>query len=198
MIAIIDYKAGNLASVSNALQRLGASYEITSKTEDLDRASAVIFPGVGHAASAMQDLARNGLDRWLRETTRPVLGICLGMQLFYESSSEGGTRALGIVPGTLNRFSPDAGKVPHMGWNAVTPVGNHPLFNGIATGTHFYHVHSYYAPVSAHTIASSRYTDEFTAAVAWRNFYGVQFHPEKSGMPGEKLLANFLTMVGKQ
>ena len=198
MIAIIDYKAGNLASVSNALQRLGASYEITSKTDDLDRASAVIFPGVGHAASAMQDLARNGLDRWLRETRRPVLGICLGMQLLYESSSEGGTRALGIVPGTLNRFSAATGKVPHMGWNAVTPLSDHPLSKGIAAGTHFYHVHSYYAPVTAHTIASSRYTDEFTAAVAWQNFCGVQFRPEKSGMPGEKLLANFLTMVGKQ
>ncbi|MDG5768099.1 imidazole glycerol phosphate synthase subunit HisH [Balneolales bacterium ANBcel1] len=219
MIAIIDYKAGNLASVSNAMDRLKAAYRITNKISVLEDADAVIFPGVGHAGSAMRDLQANGLDTWLRQTRKPVLGICLGMQLLYEDTTEGPTRTLGIVPGRLKRFLPEKGKVPHMGWNTVLPAGTdpaveapppsgdpspdlgqtHPLFNNITPGTHFYHVHSYYAPVTGHTIAQSRYSEPFTAAVAFNNFMGVQFHPEKSGIPGQQVLQNFVDLVyGRQ
>ncbi len=195
MIAIIDYKAGNLASVSNAMDRLMADYRITNKRTILDEADAVIFPGVGHAGSAMRDLQKNGLDRWLIETTKPVLGICLGMQLLYETTTEGPTNTLGIIPGRLEKFDSSLGKVPHMGWNTVIPVITHPLFHNITPGSHFYHVHSYYAPVLEHTIAESTYSVAFTAAVAYKNYLGVQFHPEKSGKAGQQLLRNFVDMI---
>ncbi|MDI6400802.1 imidazole glycerol phosphate synthase subunit HisH [Balneolaceae bacterium ANBcel3] len=195
MIAIIDYKAGNLASVSNAMNRLMARYQITNDIKALEQAQAVIFPGVGHAGSAMQDLRRNGLDEWLKHTKKPVLGICLGMQLLFESTTEGSTHTLGIIPGKLERFSPALDKVPHMGWNTVSPTRDHPLLASIEPGTHFYHVHSYFAPVTSHCIARSEYSAPFAAAVAYKNFTGVQFHPEKSGKPGEQLLRNFLNMA---
>ncbi len=195
MIAIIDYKAGNLASVSNALDRLMAGYIITNRPDNLDNADAVIFPGVGHAGSAMKDLKQNGLDVWLKQTTKPVLGICLGMQLFFETTTEGKTDTLGVIPGRLEKFDSSKGKVPHMGWNTVSIRKKHPLMAGIAPGTHFYHVHSYFAPVTGHTIAESAYSAPFTAAAAYKNYVGVQFHPEKSGSAGEQLLRNFLNMV---
>lgn len=195
MIAIIDYKAGNLASVSNAMERLQAEYRITSNKDVLDEADAVIFPGVGHAGSAMKDLQKNGLDSWLQEARKPVLGICLGMQLFYDETGEGATRALGIIPGKLEKFNSELDKVPHMGWNTVILRNPHPLMHNIAPDTHFYHVHSYYAPVTDHTIAVSHYSTAFTAVAARNNFLGVQFHPEKSGQPGEQLLRNFLDIV---
>lgn len=195
MIAIIDYRAGNLASVANAMDRLQARYRITNSIPDLDEADAVIFPGVGHATSAMADLKKNGLDIWLKDTSKPVLGICLGMQLLYESTTEGNTKTLGALPGRLEKFDPSLGKVPHMGWNTVTIRHSHPLMRNIPTNTHFYHVHSYFAPVSEYTIAESNYTVPFTAIAARDNFMGVQFHPEKSGAAGEKLLRNFLDMI---
>lgn len=195
MIAIIDYKAGNLASVSNAMDRLAARYRITNNMADLDEAAAVIFPGVGHAGPAMDDLKYNGLDDWLRATQKPVLGICLGMQLFYESTTEGPTDTLGILPGRLEMFDPAQDKVPHMGWNTVTLQKEHPLMRDIAPDTHFYHVHSYYAPVTPDTVATSHYQTPFAAVVARDNFMGVQFHPEKSGPAGEQLLRNFVNMV---
>ncbi len=195
MIAIIDYRAGNLASVSNAMDRLQAAYRISNRIPDLDEADAVIFPGVGHAGSAMADLQKNGLDTWLKETKKPVLGICLGMQLLYESTTEGPTQTLGVLPGRLEKFDSTKNKVPHMGWNTVTERRAHPLLRNILPGSHFYHVHSYYAPVTEHTIAESTYSITFTAIAARNNFMGVQFHPEKSGPAGEKLLRNFLEMV---
>ncbi len=195
MIAIIDYKAGNLASVSNAMERLQAQYRITNNTKVLDEADAVIFPGVGHAGSAMKDLQENGLDSWLQQTRKPVLGICLGMQLLYDETEEGPTRTLGIIPGKLIKLKPDLGKVPHMGWNQVTVSNPHPIMHNIAPDTHFYHVHSYYAPVTGHTVAVSHYTAPFAAVAVRDNFMGVQFHPEKSGQPGEQLLGNFLDLV---
>ncbi len=195
MIAIIDYKAGNLASVSNAMDRLMADYRITNEIATLNQADAVIFPGVGHAGSAMKDLHRNRLVDWLRSTQKPVLGICLGMQLFFDATSEGATETLRIIPGKLEKFDPKKDKVPHMGWNTVTPTKSHPLLRNIAPGTHFYHVHSYYAPVTDHTIARSVYSEPFTAAAAYKNFMGVQFHPEKSGNHGLQLLQNFTDMV---
>lgn len=198
MIAIINYRAGNLASVSNALQRLGATYTITDDTDRLESSEAVIFPGVGHAYSAMESLRESGTDRWLRQTKKPVLGICLGMQLFYESTEEGDTQGLGIVPGRLKKFPSTEGKVPHMGWNTFTTVQQHPVLNGISTDRYFYYVHSYYAPVNRYTLAECHYIQPFASVVARDNYVGVQFHPEKSGDAGSMLLQNFLSNVGER
>ncbi len=195
MIGVIKYRAGNLTSVSNALERLGAEFDVTDRTERLDRCDAIIFPGVGHAASAMEDLRERGLDRWLRETRKPVLGICLGMQLFYETSEEGEIPMLGIVPGRLRKFDDSAGKVPHMGWNRFTQIDTHPLLDGITRDLYFYFVHGYHAPPGPHTVAVCNYINDFTAAVARDNFMGVQFHPEKSGRSGARILRNFLEIV---
>ncbi len=199
MIAIIDYKSGNLASVSNAMDRLMADYLITNSIPALDEADAVIFPGVGHAAPAMKELHQDGLVTWLKNTRKPVLGICLGMQLLYESTTEGPTETLGILPGRLEKFDASQHKVPHMGWNTVTMQPdhqNHPLLRYIAPETHFYFVHSYFAPMTGHTVATSHYAaGRFTAIAARDNFMGVQFHPEKSGPAGEQLLRNFTELV---
>lgn len=193
MIAIIDYKAGNLASVSDALQRLGVAHKITDSVEELDQAEKVIFPGVGHAKSAMAALSEKGLDQWLRNTKTPVLGICLGMQLMYESSEEGGdTKGLGIFKGRLKKFDESKNKVPHMGWNQVKSARKNELFSGIGDDAWFYHVHSFYAPVTEDAIGTCEYIVPFTDAVARENFFGVQFHPEKSGEAGEALLTNFI------
>jgi imidazole glycerol-phosphate synthase subunit HisH len=198
MIAIVNYKAGNLASVSNALDRLGAEHVISSKVDELESASAVIFPGVGHAQAAMKSLHENNLTEWLRNTKKPLLGICLGMQLFFESSDEGDTDCLGIIPGRLRLFNGDNVKVPHMGWNQFGNLSHHPLLDGIASEDYFYYVHGYYAPVTDYTIGSCRYDTDFSAVVARDNFVGVQFHPEKSGANGVKLLQNFLDFAGVQ
>ena len=197
MIAIINYEAGNLASVSNALKRLEEPHMITEKKEDLDEADGIIFPGVGHAEPAMASLRKNNLDRWLKNTSKPVLGICLGMQLFYESSEEGNAEGLGIIPGKLRKFDSSQHKVPHMGWNTFKEVGDHPIVNSIDKDQYFYYVHSYYAPLSEHTVASCDYILNFTSVVARDNYMGVQFHPEKSGQAGSLLIQNFLQYVHK-
>lgn len=198
MIAIINYKAGNLASVSNALDRLEADFIITNKSDELDSADAVIFPGVGHAYSAMASLKENGLDTWLKNTDKPVLGICLGMQLLFESSEEGDTQGLGIIPGRLKKFDSSKQKVPHMGWNTFTSVESHPLLKGISTDHYFYYVHSFYAPVNEFTLAECQYINKFASVVGRDNYLGVQFHPEKSGDVGSMLLQNFLESVDEQ
>ncbi len=195
MIAIINYEAGNLASVSNAFERLGAPYIITDNTNELEDASGVIFPGVGHAQPAMQSLQKNGLDEWLKQTKKPVLGICLGMQLFFESSEEGDSKGLGIIPGRLKKFDSSKAKVPHMGWNTFTDISDHPVVTNLSTKEYFYFVHSFYAPLSDFTVASSNYIQKFSAIVCRENFIGVQFHPEKSGKVGSLLLQNFLQYV---
>lgn len=193
MIAIVNYEAGNLASVSNALERLGRPYAITSDTAELDSADGVIFPGVGHAGAAMRSLRQNGLDKWLRRTAKPVLGICLGMQLLYESSEEGGgVEGLGLIPGRLKRFRSDDRKIPHMGWNTFSESRPHPLLEGLDSDSYFYYVHSYYAPVNEFTVAECDYITPFAAVAGRDNVSGVQFHPEKSGKDGERLLRNFL------
>lgn len=195
MISIIDYRAGNTASVSNALERLGAEYRITNNKTELDASDGIIFPGVGHAESAMQALRDTDLVEWLQTTSKPVLGICLGMQLFYEFSEEGNTETLGIVSGRLKKFDATRHKVPHMGWNTFEKLqgGNHPLMAGIRTEDYFYYVHSYYAPVTTETLASSSYAGaDFACIVARDNFTGVQFHPEKSGRAGSLILRNFI------
>lgn len=195
MIGIIKYQAGNLASVSNALDRLQADYIISDNTDELNKADAIIFPGVGHAAAAMDDLRSKDLDVWLKNTKKPVLGICLGMQLFYDSSEEGDCKALGIIPGRLKKFDSTKAKVPHMGWNQFESVNDHPLVAGIDQKHFVYYVHGYYAPTNEFTLATCIYIHDFTAIVKKDNFLGVQFHPEKSGKVGALLLQNYLDMV---
>jgi glutamine amidotransferase len=195
MIAIINYEAGNLASVSNALKRLDEPHIITNKTHELDRADGIIFPGVGHAEPALKSLRKNELDRWLQNTQKPILGICLGMQLFYESSEEGNSEGLGIIPGRLKKFDSSEAKVPHMGWNTLTDLKTHPLLNNIGEDQYFYYVHSYYAPFNKYTTAKCHYINNFAAVVAKDNYIGTQFHPEKSGQAGSLLLQNFLAMI---
>lgn len=198
MIAIIKYKAGNIASVSNALDRLGADYFFAETPQELESAKAVIFPGVGHAKSAMDSLKELGIDTWLKQTQKPVLGICVGMQLLYEGSSEGDTEGLGIIPGSLKKFNSESHKVPHMGWNTVEVLKENHLVHGLENNKHLYFVHSFYASVSEYTIASCNYINDFSAVVAKDNFMGVQFHPEKSGNVGSKVLQNFLDLAYSQ
>jgi len=195
MIGIIKYQAGNLASVSNALDRLGAKYFISDDPDELEKADGIIFPGVGHAASAMDDLRSRDLDVWLKNTKKPVLGICLGMQLLYESSEEGDSLTLGLIPGRLKKFDSSVAKVPHMGWNQFSRVKDHHLIKGIDNLQFLYYVHGYYAPNNDHTLASCKYINDFAAVVAKDNFMGVQFHPEKSGQVGSHILQNFLDLV---
>ena len=195
MIAIINYEAGNLASVSNAFKRLDEPYIISDKKEELDKADGIIFPGVGHAQPAMKSLKKNELDEWLKTTKKPVLGICLGMQLFYESSEEGESEGLGIIPGRLKKFDSSKAKVPHMGWNTFQKISTHPLMNSLNNEQFFYYVHSFFAPLNTYTVATCDYIQPFTSVVCKDNFWGVQFHPEKSGKVGSLLLQNFLQHV---
>ena len=195
MIGIIKYQAGNLASVSNALDRLGAEYIITDQPEELDKTDAVILPGVGHAGAAMDDLRSRDLDIWIKNTQKPFLGICLGMQVMFESSEEGNSQTLGLIPGRLKKFDSSKNKVPHMGWNQFKVLSDHPLITGINEKQFLYYVHGYYAPKNAFTLASCAYITDFSAVVARDNFMGVQFHPEKSGQVGSLLLQNFLDIA---
>lgn len=195
MIALIKYRAGNITSVSNALDRLGADYFLAETTDELDTADAVIFPGVGHAWAAMESLKENGIDEWLVQTKKPVLGICVGMQLLFDSSSEGDTKGLGVIPGSLQKFDSSKAKVPHMGWNVLGNKKTHPLLKGIEAEDHLYFVHSYYAPDNEFALATCDYINEFIAVVAKDNYLGVQFHPEKSGDTGAKILQNFLELA---
>ena len=197
MIAIIDSGGANIASVRFALERLGVDSVLTADPAVISAAERVILPGVGAAPVAMAQLARAGLVECIRGLTQPVLGICLGMQLLFELSEEGDTPLLGLVGGTCGAFDPGMGlTVPHMGWNRLLPKGEgrHPLLSGVEDGAHVYFVHSYAAPVSADTVASCSYGVDFTALVARGNFMGAQFHPERSGPVGARILGNFLAL----
>ena len=197
MIAIIDSGGANIASVRFALERLGVDSVLTADPAVISAAERVILPGVGAAPVAMAQLARAGLVECIRGLTQPVLGICLGMQLLFERSEEGDTPLLGLVGGTCGAFDPGMGlTVPHMGWNRLLPKGEgrHPLLSGVEDGAHVYFVHSYAAPVSADTVASCSYGVDFTALVARGNFMGAQFHPERSGPVGARILGNFLAL----
>jgi glutamine amidotransferase len=195
MIAIIDSGGANIASVQFALERLGAESVLTKDVKIIQSAEKVLLPGVGAAPIAMQNLAEYGLIDCIRGLTQPVMGICLGMQLLFAASPEGNTPLLGIFDADCKTFTPTQGRsVPHMGWNRLLKQQDHPLLAGLDEGAHVYFVHSYFAPVTAQTIAATNYGDDFTAIVAENNFMGCQFHPEKSGLVGAQILRNFLEM----
>jgi len=190
-VAIVKYNAGNTASVANALVRLGVEPVVTDDADDLRAADKVIFPGVGEASTAMKYLRERGLDEVILSLTQPVLGICLGMQLMCETSQENDTECLGIVPYRVCRFEFDTLKIPHTGWNRITEL-NSPLFEGVADGERVYFVHGYYVETGDSTTATCEYGQKFSAAIGRDNFHAIQFHPEKSGAVGERILTNFL------
>jgi glutamine amidotransferase len=192
-VAIIDSGGANIASLRFALERLGAKATLTTDPVELRTSRRVILPGVGAAGDAMRRLQSLGLVEAIRKLEQPVLGICLGMQLLFDSSDEGGTACLGLIPARVRRFPDRDGlPVPHMGWNQLEFAGNHPLLRGIAPSEHVYFVHSYRADAGPWTVATSDYGGHFAAIVQQGNFYGAQFHPERSGPVGARLLANFL------
>ncbi|MBS1487338.1 MAG: imidazole glycerol phosphate synthase subunit HisH [Bacteroidetes bacterium] len=190
-IAVIQYNAGNIRSVAFALERLGVNYIVTDQPEEILKADKVIFPGVGEARSTMSYLKEKKLDQLIIALRQPVLGICLGMQLLCRHSEENNTPCLGVFDVSVKKFvSTPQSKVPHMGWNALTNVGDW-LASSI-TEKQVYFVHSYYVPINPFTTATTIYTVPFSAALRKNNFYGVQFHPEKSAETGEMILKNFL------
>ncbi|MEO8567830.1 MAG: imidazole glycerol phosphate synthase subunit HisH [Ginsengibacter sp.] len=197
-IAIIKYNAGNVQSVLYALQRLGIAAVVTDDHNEIKSADKVIFPGVGNAGSAMQYLKENGLDKIITSLRQPVLGICLGLQLMCDHSEEEDTECLGIFNVTVKKFSENAKpgsrlsfKIPHMGWNTIYNLSS-PLFEGVEENSFVYNVHSYYASLSAQTIAVTDYINPYSSAMHKNNFYGVQFHTEKSALTGAHILSNFL------
>jgi imidazole glycerol-phosphate synthase subunit HisH len=194
-IVIIASGGANIASLQFALQRLGARSAVSSDAERIRAASHVILPGVGAAADAMHRLAQRQLDTLIPTLQQPVLGICLGMQLLFEASDEGAARCLGILPGRAARFAPVAGlPVPHMGWNSLNIERTGALLDGVQQGDYVYFVHSYALKVGPATLASCRYGGPFSACVQWRNFFGMQFHPERSAKVGARLLRNFIEL----
>ncbi len=197
MIGIVYYGAGNIFSLTAALDRLGLGYGMIHRPEDFDKYDRYIIPGVGHAGSAMRKLEQTGLVPSILKLEKPVLGICVGMQLLTEFSEEGDSALTGIVPLKTRLFDNDLKvKVPHTGWNRVNPTSANPLFDGISPGAHFYFVHSYFIEFNPNfTIALAEYGIKFSAVIQKNNFYGVQFHPEKSGLTGEQLLKNFSNLT---
>ena len=198
MIAVVDYATGNLRSVADALRRAGAEFMLTADPAVLRRADKVILPGVGEASSAMSKLRERGLDTVIPTLTQPVLGICIGMQLMCLSSAEGDARCMGIFPARVLRLpsvTPDGAllKVPHVGWDTISDLRT-PLFRGLAEETYVYYVHSFAAEPCAATVATTDYGRPFSAALARDNFFGTQFHPEKSGAAGAQILRNFLNL----
>lgn len=191
-IVIINYGAGNIQSIRFAIQRLGYEAILSDDPKDIQAADKVIFPGVGEASSAMKKLRASGLDNLIPNLKQPVLGICLGMQLMCNSSEEGNTKGLGIFDVDVVRFS-NTVKVPQIGWNEISDLKS-DLFDGIREKEYIYLVHSYYAPICDYTIAVSEYEMNYSAALGRANFYGTQFHPEKSSDGGERILQNFLEM----
>lgn len=193
-IAIIKYNAGNIFSVEHAFKRLGINAITTADKELIQKADKVIFPGVGEASSTMKHLKETGLDKLIPDLKQPVLGICLGMQLMCASSEEGDTKCLNIFDTEVKRFIPlkHGDKVPHMGWNTLTNVSS-ALFDTSIEDQFVYFVHSYYVPINQHTATITDYIHPFCSAMHKDNFYATQFHPEKSGSIGERILRNFIT-----
>ncbi len=193
-VALIDNGGANVASVVHALERLGVQAERTASPERIAAADRVILPGVGAAADAMARLQASGLDRLIPTLRQPLLGICLGMQLLFSSSAEGDVDCLQLLHGRAQRFPTGGLPVPHMGWNELRLLKPSPLLAGLKDGDYAYFVHSYALPITADTLASADYGGEFTAIAARDNFYGAQFHPERSARVGSILIANFLRL----
>jgi glutamine amidotransferase len=192
-IVILNYGAGNIQSIQFSLNRLGFEGILSNNHQEILSADKVIFPGVGEASSAMKKLKESGLDQLIPRLNQPVLGICLGMQLMCTHSEEGNTEGLGIFDVNVIKFSSKV-KVPQMGWNTIYNLKS-DLFDGISENEYMYLVHSFYVPNSENTIANTNYEVEYCTALQKNNFYGVQFHPEKSGKFGEQILSNFLKIV---
>jgi len=198
-IAIIKYNAGNIRSVDFALQRLGISAMITADPDEIRSADRVIFPGVGEASTTMSYLRQHKLDALICDLRQPVLGVCLGLQLMCAYSEEGDTECLGIFPEIVRKFVPQPDgstsfKVPHMGWNSISGLKT-SLFNHISDEDYFYFVHSFYATTGVDTAATCNYLVPFSAALQRDNFYATQFHPEKSGKTGARILENFINLI---
>lgn len=195
MIAIVDYDAGNIRSVAGALERLGQQYELTADPERLLAADRVILPGVGNAAHALESLRQKGLCEVIRSLRRPVLGICVGLQILCRDSEEGPVEGLGVFDAHVRRFPDEPQiKVPHMGWNALGNLDG-KLMKGLQSSTFVYFVHSYYPSLCQDTVATCRHGSTlFSAALRYENFYGTQFHPEKSGDAGSRILQNFIDL----
>ena len=194
-LAIINSGGANIASLRYAIERLGVESDLTTDPARLRAASHVILPGVGAASDCMSRLEKANLVDTIRTLQQPLLGICVGMQLLFDSSEEGDVRCLGLLPGRVQRFADREGlPVPHMGWNQLNLSRPSPLFNDIENGDYVYFVHSYAAPLGSHSIASSEYGVPFTAVVQRGNVYGAQFHPERSARIGSLLLRNFLRL----
>jgi imidazole glycerol-phosphate synthase subunit HisH len=192
-VAIIDSGGANIASLRAALSRLGADSVVTIDHDVIRRATRVLLPGVGSAHNAMLRLRGAGLDQLIPTLKQPLLGICLGMQLLFDRSDEGPVNCLGVIPGSIGKLQFEPGKpVPHMGWNQMTQVREDPLLDGVSSLDHVYFVHSFYAPTSGATVAITDYGVALTAVARRDNFTGTQFHPERSGPVGARILANFL------
>lgn len=194
MIALIDYNAGNTASVANALNVLGKEFILTRSEDEICKADKVIFPGVGEASYTIKQLHKNNLINMLRIVKKPLLGICLGMQLLYEYSKEGNITCLGILPGTVEKFDSTKITVPHMGWSEIHFVKESKLFDGIKDGEFFYFANSFYVPVDSFTTSIANHDVDFATSLEKDNIYGVQFHPEKSGDAGLRVLKNFVEL----
>lgn len=195
-IGIIDYGAGNIFSLTCALDRQQLDYRMVKTEADFHSCDRYIIPGVGHAGAAMKKLELTGLIHLIRETKKPVLGICVGMQLLTDFSEEGNSKLLGIVPVNTRLFTVEDIKVPHMGWNTVTGLNDDLLFKGLPSDSHFYFVHSYFIEFNLNfTSGSTLYGTVFSASVRKENFRGLQFHPEKSGENGERVLNNFYHLI---
>ena len=194
-VAIVKYNAGNIFSVKHALKRLGIAAEVSANPEVLTQADKVIFPGVGEAKTTMEYLRHTGMDKLIQGLKQPVLGICLGMQLMCRHSDEGNVDCLHIFDTDVKHFEPEnpEDKVPHMGWNSLRQLKG-PLFEGVDEDEFVYFVHSFYVPDNACNVATADYILPFCAALQQNNFYATQFHPEKSGKIGEKILSNFLSL----
>lgn len=195
---IVDTGCANLSSVKFAVERLGFNATITDDITLIKAADKVIIPGVGSAKHAMNNIRAKGLVETLQKLTQPVLGFCLGMQLMTESSTEGGNETtidcLGLIPTKVTPLESQGNRLPHMGWNTLTKVAEHPVLKGINVGDYFYFVHSFAAPISEYTLASCKYGTEFSAIIGKDNFVGCQFHPERSSDLGSKIIKNFLNL----
>ena len=191
-VAIVDTGCANLASVAFAFDRLGASNTVTQDAATIKSADHVILPGVGAMPFAMKQLRARGLVDVLQGLTQPLMGICLGMQMLFGISEEGDASGLGLITGSILQMDPGSAPLPHMGWNTLENLGDDPLLYGVNTGDYAYFVHSFAVPVCNKTLATTSYGQPFSAVVKQANIYGCQFHPERSGQTGAKILANFL------